>query len=293
MSHVELLILSQHADGELPGAEAHAVAQHLAACPDCRRRLDRMRDATTAGSRAAHAVQSAAAARLATAAPRHADAGDDARRATCPAPEVLSGWADPALPATERTALEHHLDACDACLADVLGARRLLARLDATPALPVPAALRARVASMWPRTAEPESALTRLVVRVTRAGAELLESHLVAPLRDLVEVATPLPAMRSGTPAASTRSFTLHGPDATIVASIAAAGGAVGLTLRLEADDGAPLADQRVFLRHRGRSLYSARTGADGSLRMPGIEHGVYEVDCPGIATSFQLDLRS
>ena len=130
-------------------------------------------------------------------------------------------------------------------------------------------------------------------MRVTRAGAELLDSHLAAPLRDLIEGSTPLPATRSATGAESVRSFTLHGPDATIVASIAAEGDAVGLTLRLEGEDGAPLADQRVFLRHRGRSLYSARTGADGLLRMPGIEHGVYEVDCPGIATAFQLDLRA
>ena len=108
----------------------------------------------------------------------------------------------------------------------------------------------------------------------------------------LVEAATPLPAMRSGSTATETRTFTLHGPDATIVASIAGERDGVGLTLRLEGEDGEPLADQRVFLRRHGRSLYSARTGVDGVLRMPGIEHGVYEVDCPGIATAFQLDLR-
>lgn len=289
MSHVELLVLSQHADGELPADDAHAVAQHLAGCPDCRRRLERM---ARASATAALAGRAPVAAHVA---PRGHDTGEDGaeRPHGCPSPSLLSGWADAALPATERATLEGHLESCDTCLADVLGARRLLARLDATDALAVPLALRQRVASLWGQPPQAESALTRLVVRVTRAGAELLESHLVAPLRDLVEVATPLPATRSGTAAGSTRSFTLHGPDATIVASIAAAGDAVGLTLRLEGDDGAPLADQRVFLRHRGRSLYSARTGADGLLRMPGIEHGVYEVDCPGIATSFQLDLRS
>lgn len=283
MSHVELLVLSQHADGELPVAQAHAVAAHLAVCHGCQRRLDRMLHAAAA---AAHAGRAAA---VRTAAPDE----DGSRPTGCPSPSLLSSWADPALPAADRARLEQHLEGCDACLADVLGARRLLARLDATAALPVPVALQRRVASLWADPASGESALTRLVVRVTRAGAELLESHVVAPLRDLVEVATPLPAMRSGTPAGSTRSFTLHGPEATIIASIAAAGDAVGLTLRIQTDDGAPLADQRVFLRHRGRSLYSARTGEDGLLRMPGIEHGVYEVDCPGIATSFQLDLRS
>ena len=193
----------------------------------------------------------------------------------------------------ERAPLERHLGSCDPCLADVLTARRLLARLDATPPLPVPDALRERVASRWTKPVAEPSALTRLVIRVGRAGAELLESHLVAPLRELVEAATPLPAMRSGSTATETRTFTLHGPDATIVASIAGERDGVGLTLRLEGEDGEPLADQRVFLRRHGRSLYSARTGLDGMLRMPGIEHGVYEVDCPGIATAFQLDLRA
>jgi hypothetical protein len=148
------------------------------------------------------------------------------------------------------------------------------------------------VASLWGEPEARTSALSRLVIRVTRAGAELLESHLVAPLRDLAEAATPLPALRSSSAAATARSFTLHGPDAIIVAEIAAAADGVGLTLRLEDDEGAPLPQERVFLRRHGRSLYSARTDADGVLRMPGIEHGVYEVDCPGIATSFQLDLR-
>ncbi|MBY0278823.1 zf-HC2 domain-containing protein, partial [Candidatus Binatia bacterium] len=57
LSHVELLILSQHADGELPAADAHAVAEHLATCPDCRGRLERLHDATAAAARAAHAGQ--------------------------------------------------------------------------------------------------------------------------------------------------------------------------------------------------------------------------------------------
>ena len=290
MSHPDLLVLSQHADGELPPAETGAIVEHLASCPACRTQLARMRSVTGAAVLGGHVAATESATRPG---PTGAPEGDDARPADCPSPSLLSGWEDPALPAGARATLERHLEACDSCLADVLTARRLLARLDATPPLPVPQPLQARVASLWGEPVARTPALTRLVVRVTRAGAELLDSHLVAPLRDLIESASPLPATRSAATADSVRSFTLHGPDATIVASIAAEGDAVGLTLRLEGEDGAPLADQRVFLRHRGRSLYSARTGADGLLRMPGIEHGVYEVDCPGIATAFQLDLRA
>jgi hypothetical protein len=52
------------------------------------------------------------------------------------------------------------------------------------------------------------------------------------------------------------------------------------------------LGGQRVFLRRHGRSIYSARTDAMGALTMPGMKPGVYEVSCPGIGTSFRLDLR-
>ncbi|MFN8600403.1 MAG: zf-HC2 domain-containing protein [Candidatus Binatia bacterium] len=279
MSHVDLLVLSQHADGELPPSEARTVAEHVASCPACGAQLARMTRLTRAAGSANAALHGTML-------------DDDARPASCPSPSLLAGFGDAALPAAARTMLEQHVESCDPCLGDVLAARRLLSRLDATEALPVPAALRERVASRWLAPAAEPSALTRLVIRVGRAGAELIESHLVAPLRDLVEAATPLPAVRSGSVATEARTFTLHGPDATIVASIAGERDGVGLTLRLEGDDGEPLADQRVFLRRHGRSLYSARTGVDGVLRMPGIEHGVYEVDCPGIATAFQLDLR-
>jgi hypothetical protein len=70
------------------------------------------------------------------------------------------------------------------------------------------------------------------------------------------------------------------------------AGDAVGLVLALEEASGQRLADQRIFLRHHGRSIFSARTDAEGILRTPRLERGVYEVSCPGIGTSFRLDLR-
>lgn len=280
MSHPHLLVLSQLADGELPAAESRWIEAHVADCPSCRARLARLARVLAKTSTSEHLATAVAA------------AAEPARAAACPAPSVLAGWHDPAVPLAERASLGRHLESCDPCLGESLAASRLLARLDATPPVPVPAALRARVASRWLETVAGEgSALSRLVVRVTRAGAELLESHLLEPLRDLVAVPVAAPAMR-GEAVASALSFELHAAAATITTTIAPAGDGVGLTLRIVDEHGAALADQRVFLRRHGRSLYSARTDGDGILRMPGVERGVYEVACPGIGAAFRLDLH-
>ena len=95
-----------------------------------------------------------------------------------------------------------------------------------------------------------------------------------------------------GEAVATALSFELHAAEATITTTITPAGDGVGLTVRIRDEDGGALADQRVFLRRHGRSLYSARTDADGLLRMPGVERGVYEVACPGVGATFRLDLR-
>lgn len=276
MSHPHLLVLSQLADGELPATEARFLLAHVGECPACDARLSRLGRVLAATSSAAY----------------HAGPGEAAARtAACPSPDLLVGWRDPALPTPDRAALGRHLESCDACLGEALGASRLLARLDATPPLLVPDALKSRVASLWSAPAE-ESALSRLVVRVTRAGAELVESRLLAPLRELVAVPVAAPAMRSSGGSAAL-SFELHAAEATITTTIVPAGDGVGLSLRIVDEDGEPLAEQRVYLRRHGRSLYSARTDAGGRLRMPGVERGVYEVACPGIGTSFRLDLRA
>ena len=92
MSHLELLVLSQHADGELPPDEARVAAAHLASCPDCRARL----------AHVSHLARQAATA--ATGAPTPID--DDERTGGCPSPSLLAGWADATLPSPERATLE-------------------------------------------------------------------------------------------------------------------------------------------------------------------------------------------
>jgi len=162
--------------------------------------------------------------------------------------------------------------------------------LDAGPALEVPAALRARVASRW--SAQPsEESLTAVVIRIARAGLTLAERHLVAPILGVEEMAAASSAVRADEHADAV-SFRILAPEAKIHATVVTEGNAVGLSLTLLGSDDDALGGQRVFLRRHGRSIYSARTDAAGALEMPRLEPGVYEVACPGIGTSFRLDLR-
>jgi hypothetical protein len=194
------------------------------------------------------------------------------------------------VPPEDLAAVEAHLERCDTCLDEAIEMSRLMARLDAGPTLAVPDTLRARVASRW--TSAPSGrSLTALVVRVARTGVALLERHVAAPVLEVEELAAAVPVVRAGE-RHETVSFNIRAPDAQIRATVFAEGASVGLTLTLlgRADDA--LGGQRVFLRQHGRSIYSARTDAAGGLTMPRMKPGVYEVSCPGIGTSFRLDLR-
>ena len=53
------------------------------------------------------------------------------------------------------------------------------------------------------------------------------------------------------------------------------------------------LADQQVFLRRQGRLIFSAKTDRDGIVRTPRLKPATYEVACPGVQTTFQLEFRS
>ena len=277
MTCPELLSLSQLADGELPASEAASLEGHVAGCASCETRLARLQRALEAASTQARTARSARP--------------ETARAPDCLSPTELARWLDAGAPASARAAATRHVERCNACLEDALAAHRLMARLARTPHASVPAALQARVAAQWPIPA-PTELLSRVVVRVTRTGAELLERHLIAPLRELVELGQPLPAMRSEAGSRELR-FRLEAAAATVEISVMPTGDQVGLLLTIASDAGEVLADQRVFLRRHGRSIYSARTDGAGILRLPALERAVYEVACPGIATAFRLDLRS
>ncbi len=270
MSCPEAVLLSQLADRELADADAAPLRRHLATCAACADRLAAL-TASTATLRA----------------PVPAPPGPPGDG--CLAPEQVAGWVRRVLPDTELGVVDAHLGACDACLAEVRAADRMMAVLDAGQRLPVPETLQARVASRWVDTTEPS--LTEIVVRAARAGLALLERRLVAPILAVEELLAPLPAMRSADAADAVR-FRISAPGAHIQAAIVPAGDGVALTLTLRGDADEALPGQRIFVRRHGRSVFSARTDDAGELRVQRIEPGIYEIACPGIGTSFRLDLR-
>jgi hypothetical protein len=276
MTCPDLLLLSQLLDDELPlTPDAAAVRSHADACAACRDQLARL-DRATSAARAWFVV--------------HEPAPAGTPGPGCLTPGGIAGWAGRALAAGELRAADAHLERCDTCLEEALAARRMVAALDLGATRPVPDVLRARVASRWQPAAAPRS-LTELVLRVARTGVALIERHLAAPILDVEELLAPAAAVRADEGGGAV-SFRIRAPEAEIHATIVPDGEAVGLSLSLLGANELALEGQRVFLRRHGRSLYSARTDASGALRLPRIEPGVYEVSCPGIGTSFRLDLR-
>jgi anti-sigma factor RsiW len=263
------ILLSQLVDGELGAADAGEVRGHVAGCEHCAGLATRFADLT-------------ASTRIPSRMPEPSGAD-------CLAGESIAGWVQRVLPAAELASADEHLHDCDACLDEGLAAARIMARLTEGPRLAVPETLRARVASRWTEAATAPS-LTTVVVDVARAGMRLIARHVVAPIVAVDDLAGAAAAVRGDEP--ENVRFRICAPGAEIHAAVVPAGDVVGLTLTLMSDAGDALAGQRVFVRRQGRSIFSARTDDAGALRVQRIEVGVYEVSCPGIGTSFRLDLR-
>jgi hypothetical protein len=272
MTCPDLLQLSQLLDDELVAGDS--VRLHVDQCPACTGRLGRVHDAEIAAGAAA----------------RRATCSDAAPSPACLGPAALVAWLDPTASADERRPMNEHLDACDHCLGEALAAARMMTRLDSGPPLPVSDVLKSRVASRWAAASAPRS-LTELVVSVTRAGARLVDRHLVAPFRDFAELAPAAVALRASADV-GTLQFELRADGTRIQTTVVPAGDAVSVTMVFVDPAGAPLPSQRVSLQRHGRAVFSARTDDAGQIALPVLERGVYEVSCPGVAAAFRLDLR-
>jgi anti-sigma factor RsiW len=273
------LLLSQFFDHELEAEEYEKIERHLKGCAKCRarealhRKAEEEAQATLARSSYRPSAQ--------TSSP------------DCLAPEVVSAYVHRLLSTEEAVWIEKHLQDCDRCVHEVKEALHIVSSLLATEKRdPVPLALKTRVAALWESQAEKARSvsLSRLVIQVTQNGLRFLEKRLVAPLVNVVEIPVPLPAYRA---ADEPRVLTLSITTSQAGMKVTAVQEGQGVALTLLTDKHEAQAGQRVFLRQRGRTVFSARTDSEGALRVPRLEPGIYEVTCPGMNIAFQLELRS
>lgn len=273
-------LLSQFLDHELGKEEEKKIRQHVEACPECHAQVGRIGQAK--GMMRAGLTRSPSRHSLRAPSPE------------CLSPEVVSGYIQHVLSDKDAIRAERHLEACDVCLNEVMGAFRVSSSLASAKREPVPATLKARVASLWesPPVEEKAVSLSRLVIQIARKGLKLLEQHLAPPLLDVQEMLVPVPAYRAEE-GLSALNLRIHAGQTEIGVTAIQEGEGMALKMTLLGSEQEALANQRIFLRQGGRSIFSARTDQEGVLRMPHLEPGIYEVTCPGIHTTFQLELRS
>jgi len=207
--------------------------------------------------------------------------------ATHPAEELLVQFHNrpQSLTEADRHALAQHLHECPTCGT----ALSLLASFDFS-----------RI-QQWVDEAQPSQgrrekkagAFSRLIVQLADTGMRLIESHLVPPLLAVQELLTsPTPAYRpTEEPAAVNLNITTD--QARITVTAVREGEQIALNLTFHDTGQTALAGQRVFLRRQGRSVFSAKTDSNGELRPPRLKPDTYEVACPGLKTTFQLEFCS
>jgi len=207
--------------------------------------------------------------------------------ASHPAEELLAQFhtRPESLPEVDRHSIAQHLQSCPTCGT----AMSLLASFDFS-----------RI-QQWVDEAQPspgskekqEGVFSRLIVQLVDKGLRLLESHLVPPLLEVQELLTsPTPAYRpTEEPAAVNLNITTA--QATIHVTAVREEAQVALKMTFRDTSQTALAGQRVFLRRRGRSVFSAKTDNNGELRTPRLKPDNYEVACPGLKTTFQLEFCS
>jgi hypothetical protein len=273
-------LLSQFCDYQLGEETEEQLRQHLEVCVKCRTTVEHLGQ-----------VEGVVRTALTRSSSRFFP---QVRAQECLSPETVSAYVQRALSAEEGGIVEKHLQTCNACLSDVMEAFRISALLTATKKEPVPTTLKERVASLWksPPVQEKTRSFSRVVIQITQKGLKLLEPQLVPPLLDVQEIFAPAPVYRSGEGPA-TLHFKISAGQTEIRVTAIQEGEGIALTMTFVGARQEALAGQRVFLRQHGRSLFSAKTDSDGMLRVPRLEPGVYEVACPGMNATFQLELRS
>ena len=266
----EFSLLSQFLDGNLRKSEANHLSQHVASCHQCRAQIGHLEQAKEFEGAALSAVQNPISLPPSS--------------AQCLPPETLFAYARGILSTAEERTVESHLPACGVCLYEVKEVMRAAATLTTVTLESVPAALEAQVSAKWETT----PSLPRIVIQVAQEGLRLIEKYLTPPLLEVREILTPLPAYRSR----SALGLRLDAGEAEITVVAAREQEGVVVKLTLTGAEQKALGGRRIFLRQRGRAVFSEQTNAQGVLVMPFLAPGNYEVACHEIHTTFLLELR-
>lgn len=276
------ILLSQLLDHELGAEEERTIRRHTESCSACQKYTAKL----IRGKEMVHKAFPRIPQLLVL----------DAFPQGCVLPEHIAAYVQRVLPTTEQETVERHLQVCNRCLGEVIEAFRVASLVKTLKSVPVPEVVQVQVASQWERAATLKAkqtvSLSRLVVQIAQKGVRMLEQHLIEPLLEVQATLMPAPVSRAGE-ASEPLDLHIKTDQAEIHTLIIQEG--TGVTLNLTFCDSSQemLTGQRVFLRQHGRSIFSARTDKNGVLRTPHLEPGVYEVSCPGMNTTFQLELRS
>ena len=142
------------------------------------------------------------------------------------------------------------------------------------------------------RDQEKASVCSRLIVQIAQKGLKLIEQHLMPPLLDVQEMFVPLPAYRRQEQP-SALNLKINAAQAKITVTVIQDEESIGCKMIFLGPGQQALAGQQVFLRREGRLIFSAQTDTDGAVHTPRLKPATYEVACPGVQTSFQLEFRS
>ena len=276
----DIMLLSRVLDHEASSPEEHTTTQHLATCVKCSTLMARLQRATERGLTAL--AQSPSPSSIAV------------RTASCLSPETIVAYVERVLPADDKDVAERHLQTCNACFNEVQTAFRAVSFLAAPAKKAVPATLKAQAATLWQqaKVGEQHPSLSRVVIQLAEKSLRLLEQNLVAPFFDIQEMLVPAPAYRSEE--VSTRlDLKLTAGQHTITLTVVPDGEGIALTLTLLGPQQESLAGQRMFLNQQGKSILSKKTDRQGVLRVPHLDPGIYEIACPGIEASFEVELHA
>jgi anti-sigma factor RsiW len=274
----EFSLLSQFLDGDLGTAETTQLNQHVTNCHHCQTHMTDLKHARKFERAALSAAQNSLSQPTAS--------------AECPQPKTLFAYAQGTLSITEERTVDTHLFRCDVCLTEVREVMRATATLATVQMEAVPAELDQQIASQW----VPSPTLPRLVLKLTQEGLRLIDKYLTAPLLDVQEILSPLPAYRDrqagGAGQSSTLGLRLNAGEAEIAVAAAREQHGVVVKLTLIGTEQKALGGRRIFLRQRGLAIFSEQTDEQGVLLMPLLAPGTYEVSCHEIHTTFLLELR-